>query len=162
MVPDESKKSSPIGRELVHSFQVLAAVNEALGLIEQGADASAVRRATSSVQERFDKCEAILDRLPGGALTRADQEAEIRRLGEELERKRSLVSRYSEHDVISRVLAQRSLPSKDGDAVDAVDAGEDAPAEIEDDMMKMDRDSFGDVEIAKQDESEDMLMGLEI
>lgn len=160
MVPDETKKVAPSGVELVASFQVLNSVNEALGLIDQGADASDVRRAIGAVQERFEKCEAILDRLPGGALTRADQEAEIRRLREELERKRALVRRYSEHDIVSRVLAQRAIPNQDADAIDAEDG---APAEIDDDdMMKMDPDSFGDEPMEKNDEADDMLMGLGI
>lgn len=160
MVPDETKKSAPAGANLVSSFQVLHVVNDALKLIEQGEDASDVRRAILTVQERFEKCEGILDRLPGGALTRADQEAEIRRLREELERKRALVAHFSAKDIISRVLAQRAIPAQDADGMDPED---NVPPEMDDvDMIKMDPDGFADEPMEKVDEADDMLMGLGI
>lgn len=159
MVPDESRKAAPTGSELVSSFQILELVGEALQQISDGADTSVVTRSIAATRERFEKCEGVLERLPGGSLTRKDQLAETRRLGEELERKRALVGRYAEHDLVARVLAEKAVPGKeDGAMEDDADVSEDA----DDVMMKMDEEGFGDVEGMDKDVAEDVLMGLDI
>lgn len=148
-----------MGAELVSSFQILELIVETLQHISDGADTSAVTRSIASVRERFDKCEGILERLPGGSLTRTDQLAEIRRLGEELERKRALVTRYAEHDLVARVLAEKAVPGKeDATMHDDADVADDA----DDVMMKMDEEGFGDVDGMDKDVAEDVLMGLDI
>lgn len=83
--------------------------------MQEGADESSVRRSMGVIQERLNKCEAVLDGLAGGGMTRADQVKEIERLGAELRRKRELVGRYAEQDIVSRVLAQRAIPERDFD-----------------------------------------------
>lgn len=139
MTPENSiPTKSP--EQLVSTFQVLDLVVKVLSQIHAGADETSVRRTMTLIQERFAKCEKALESLPGGNLTKDDQHAEIKRLREELKRKRALVAKYKQHDVISRVLAQRAIPvhgKEDEDEEGLEDAPHDA-GEPEDVLMGLD------------------------
>lgn len=160
MMPDEARKPVPTGSELVSSFQILSLVGETLRLIHDGADTTATTRALTQLRERFERCEGMLDRLPGGCLTRAEQVREIARLHEELERKRKLVRQYAEHDLVARVLAQKPVaPQKEEMAMED-DGAEEANEEAEDVMI--DEEVFADVDGMGKDVGDDVLMGLDI
>lgn len=158
MVPEDSRKPVPTGSELVSSFQILSLVGDALHRISDGSDSTSVTRALTQVRDRFARCESTLDRLAGGSLTRLDQLAEIRRLNAELERKRVLVQRYAEHDLVARVLAQKAVPQKEEDAMED-DAREEGDT---DEMMKMEEEVFAEVDGIEKEVAEDVLMGLDI
>lgn len=96
-------------------------------------------------------------------MTRSEQVAEIARLHEELERKRKLVRKYAEHDLLARVLAQKQVtPQKDEVAMEDDGGGQADEDEAEDVMMKMDDEVFADVDGMGKDVGDDVLMGLEI
>eukprot|EP00177_Eucheuma_denticulatum_P000094 GFKZ01000163.1.p1 GENE.GFKZ01000163.1~~GFKZ01000163.1.p1 ORF type:complete len:131 (-),score=42.66 GFKZ01000163.1:1089-1481(-) len=115
---EESKKDGGQGEQLVSIFQILDMVGQALQQMQEGAEEGAIRRSMSVIQERLSKCDGVLDGLAGGGMTREDQVKEIERLGAELKRKRELVGRYAEQDIVRRVLAQRAIPEQDFDKAD--------------------------------------------
>lgn len=188
MVPDEMRVP-PSPEQLISSFQVLHLVADALSQITTGEDSASVTPTIARIHAKIAQCEAALDALPGGSMTRADQLAEIDRLRTALLRKRDLVRRYARHDLVARVLAQRALPTgrestvpdpgasdapdataADGDTAGPEDtaAAEQAGSDGEADGMRIE-DNFDDVSgvpalgdgIAK-DSADDVLMGLGI
>lgn len=177
MTPDDKPTPNSF-EDLISSFQVLHIVSEALSQIRSGNDAAAVTPTISRIHQKFKQCEQLLDNLPGGSMTRRDQLEEIEQLRQSLQRKRLLLDRYAKHDVISRVISQRSMPGSTGDEVTFIaeqnptlnhDARQVDRPQIStvhhsaiDNDMKMD-DDFGDISgVADSLPKDDVLMGLEI
>lgn len=172
----EEPRVPQTANELVSSFQVLNLVSEALNQVLSGGDAASITPALAQIYRKFKQCEGILDRLPGGHMTRNEQMAEIDRLRSSLKSKQLLIERYATHSVMARALADRALPDTDMDGDAANTAGvrgslvqDDAhDVSVPDIGMKM-SDAFGDVSGVQglqdglpKDSTDDVLMGLEM
>lgn len=152
----DGRETMHTGAELVSRFEILEVVGQALWQMHEGAEESEVRRTLGMLQERFEKCEEVLERLPGGGLTKGDQMGEIKRLGEELAKKRGLVERYMQQDIVHRVLAERALPEREFGK-----EGEDEE-EDEEDEEEEEEGEEGEEEEAEEAEAEDVVMGLDM
>ena len=160
--------------ELVSSFQILDQVGEAMKLICDGADPTSVTPIITRIHQRFEKCERLLDRLPGGSMTRAEQLEEIKRLKDGYDRKKQLVAQYSQHDLIARALADSAIPEGSPDTKAADEAlhqdpdptNEDMPTEhdvmkIDDEFANDSEDNDLDVDLPK-DSTDDVLMRFDL
>ena len=171
MVPDEKAKQS--SEQFVRSFQVLHLVAKVLSQISEGANSSSITPTIAEIQKRFESCQKTLDNLPGGAMSKAEQVAEIARLKDSLNRKRALVKRYGEHDLIARAKRDLDKPYADNDLVQrAPMAAASQPDHTQDedvqqvvaDSADIDMDFGNDTGegIVVDNENDDVIMGLGI
>lgn len=89
--------------ELVKSFQILDSIASILSMVLEGADAASVSPAIAKLQGRFQQCEALLDNLPGGDMSKDEQEQKIKSLRESIARRRQLVSKYANLGVLHQI-----------------------------------------------------------
>lgn len=94
------KESPP---ELVKTFQILDSVASILSMVLDGADAASVSPAIAKLKGRFEQCEALLDNLPGGDMSKDEQEQKINSLRESIARRRQLVSKYANLGVLHQI-----------------------------------------------------------
>lgn len=170
MVPEGKAKQSP--EEFIRSFQVLHLVAKALSRISEGADATSITPTIAELQKRFDSCQKTLDNLPGGAMSKAEQVAEIARLKQSLNRKRDLVKRYGEHDLIARAKRDLDKPYADNDLVSRApiqasapeDGGQEQGAQAGAEGADIDMDFANDSGegIVADNENDDVIMDLGI
>ncbi len=97
-----SSEESP--NELVKTFQILDNVAAILTMILEGADAASVSPAVAKLHARFQRCESVLDNLPGGDMSKDEQKEKIKSLRESITRRRQLIAKYSNLGVLHQIV----------------------------------------------------------
>eukprot|EP00189_Rhodosorus_marinus_P012655 CAMPEP_0184746196 /NCGR_PEP_ID=MMETSP0315-20130426/8738_1 /TAXON_ID=101924 /ORGANISM="Rhodosorus marinus, Strain UTEX LB 2760" /LENGTH=109 /DNA_ID=CAMNT_0027218621 /DNA_START=25 /DNA_END=357 /DNA_ORIENTATION=+ len=90
-------------RDLVSEMRLMHLVSSMLEKIAQGKDEPEILSAVNALNDRFRSCENILDTLPSGDLTRAEQLDLLKSLHDRLHRTREMVQNYQSLEVFKIV-----------------------------------------------------------
>ncbi len=102
----------PSSNEYVKKFQVMDSVASVLSMILDGRDSGLVSSAIAKVYAKFQECEQFLDTLPGGDMSKVEQKRKIEDLKASIARRKALVAKYANMDVLQKIAIQPSpLPS---------------------------------------------------
>lgn len=97
---DPAKKSPS---ELVKTFQVLDNVAKVLSMVLDGTEASTVSSTVAKIHSRFQECETLLENLPGGSMSKVEQNRKIEELTSSINKRKSLVSKYGNLDLLRQI-----------------------------------------------------------
>mmetsp|Transcript_2384 Transcript_2384/g.7126 ORF Transcript_2384/g.7126 Transcript_2384/m.7126 type:complete len:105 (+) Transcript_2384:108-422(+) len=84
---------------LVEEMRLMHLVSAVLEKIASGKDESEVLTAVSKLNEKFRSCETVLNMLPAGDLTHADQVELLKSLQERLAKTRELIEKYKNLEI---------------------------------------------------------------
>lgn len=88
---------------MVKKFQVLDRVSNVLSMILDGTDPATVSSAVSKLHARFHECEQLLENLPGGEMSKQEQEAKIKELTAALAKRKALVAKYRNLEALKKI-----------------------------------------------------------
>lgn len=98
--------------DLVKTFQILDNVAAVLTMVLSGAEASAVSSSVAKIHSKFQECEALLDNLPGGDMSKIEQNRKIEELTASIAQKKALVAKYGNLDLLRQIALSTSGPTE--------------------------------------------------
>lgn len=91
------------GAALVKKFQILDRVSNVLSMILDGTDPATVSSSVSKLHARFHECEQLLENLPGGEMSKQEQEDKIKELTASLAKRKALVAKYRNLEALQKI-----------------------------------------------------------